>query len=167
MQVLCRCGRPLATGFERVVHGERGAYVEFTDAQIIQENLCLPEGTRWRLSSSIAYYDEYRTQCPCNEKVYHQRRTVKYADYKVGYWYVAQEACRGLEGLGMTDPYGLLRAIAKAEGELRQAEFNLRVATEEEVNALKTLQAARERMETARLAVEKARVRLEKIGKSR
>lgn len=77
-----------AHGYERVVLGGRGPYIEFTAEQLRPELLQLPTPQRWRLTSERAFYEEYRTD-PDQVMVYHQRRTVVYADYRVGYWYVS------------------------------------------------------------------------------
>jgi len=78
----------VANGFNRIVHGGRGAYVEFNDDQILKDVLYVPKKERWRLEpGSQAYYDEYRTSD--GVKVYHQKKTVTYADYKVGMWYIS------------------------------------------------------------------------------
>ena len=45
-------------------------------------NLHIPPDQRWRLRSDLANYIEHRTRDDANVKVYEQRRTVGYADYK-------------------------------------------------------------------------------------
>jgi hypothetical protein len=72
----------------RVVLGGRGPYIEFTAAQLRPERLQLPAAQRWRLTSDTAFYEEYRTILD-HVMVYHQRRPVEYADYRVGHWYVS------------------------------------------------------------------------------
>lgn len=94
-EVKCQCGIPIASDYQTIVHGKRGSYLEFTSEQIIQQNIWIPPEAQWRLLEKYqyAYYTEWRSKCKCNTKIYHQRRTVKYADYKVGLWYVAEEEC--------------------------------------------------------------------------
>ena len=88
-------GTLFAKGFERVVHGGRGDYVEFTKGQIIPQLL---------YKSSLSLFDEdqaskvpkfyYYWLIPINDacvKVYYQLATVKYADYKTGYYYVSPD----------------------------------------------------------------------------
>jgi hypothetical protein len=82
-------GLHIATGFVRVVIGGRGPYVEFSDGQVIKKAIFVPEGQRYRLSSSVCYYDEWRTRDSANVKLYHQKAPVGYADYLVGMWYIS------------------------------------------------------------------------------
>lgn len=84
-------GEYIASDYERVVYGGRGAYVEFSDLQLIRTNMYVPRKQSWRMDSpewnNKVYYDEYRTK-EGHIKVYHQKKLVDYADYKVGYWYI-------------------------------------------------------------------------------
>lgn len=86
-------GTLFAKGFERVVHGGRGDYVEFTRDQIVPQLL-------YKMSLSV--FDEQKANkepkfyyywlIPSTDemvKVYYQLAEVNYADYKVGYYYVA------------------------------------------------------------------------------
>ena len=79
----------LAVGFVRIVLGGRGAYVEFSKEHIQMENLHIPEDQMWRLTNDMAYYIEYHSRDAANTKVYHQKRPVDYADYKVGLFYIS------------------------------------------------------------------------------
>lgn len=87
--LLFKDGVPFASGYERVVHGGRGTYVEFLREQILvtlksKFNTFLPE----KIDKQPFYYyyliPEGRT-----EKIYWQINTVKYADYKIGYYYIS------------------------------------------------------------------------------
>ena len=82
-------GTILATGYRRIVAGERGAYIEFASENMYMENLQVPPDQKWRLGSDVAYYIEHRSLDGANVKVYEQRRTVGYADYKIGMFYIA------------------------------------------------------------------------------
>jgi len=82
-------GMLLATGYTRVVVGERGAYIEFAPEKMYMENLHIPSDQRWRLGSEKAFYIEYRSRDEANVKVYEQRRPVGYADYRINMFYVA------------------------------------------------------------------------------
>lgn len=72
-----------ASGFERVVHGDQGDYIELTRVQIK-----LPLLSRFRNKDWENYYWLFPLGFP-DVKVYKQRKTVKYADYKVGYYYIS------------------------------------------------------------------------------
>jgi len=82
-------GIPIATDFVRVVHGKRGSYYEFTAKHLesFRKNYSIPTNALWRRNSKHAYYIEYRTRD--NVKIYYQLKTVSYADYKVGMYYIS------------------------------------------------------------------------------
>ena len=79
----------IARKYERVVIGQRGPYVEFTPNQILCDKLFVPRNQLYRLSDPKIYYIEFRTNDSSNVKVYYQMRTVAYADYKIGCFYVS------------------------------------------------------------------------------
>lgn len=83
------CGTPIATSFIRIEHGGRGDYMEFKPSQIIWSNLYIPNYTLERTGKKYYYYLEYRTKDKCNVKVYHQKREVNYANYKIGMIYIS------------------------------------------------------------------------------
>lgn len=87
-QLYCvRCGLLLAKGYKRVVIGGRGPYIEIEPQHMELRNTI--HVADWRLSSPQAYYVELRSRCACNVKIYHQRRTVSYADYVPGLYYIS------------------------------------------------------------------------------
>lgn len=88
IDLFTKSGLKVATGYERIVIGGRGPYVEFSDDQVVQTNFLVPEDQKWRFTSSNSYYNEYRT-VQDNVKIYHQKKTVDYVDYKIGMWYIS------------------------------------------------------------------------------
>jgi len=82
-------GLLIANGYIRVVIGERGPYIEFAPEQIVHRNIFVPKKEKRRLENNIYYYDEYRSKDDSLVKLYLQKRTVKYADYKCGLWYIS------------------------------------------------------------------------------
>ena len=78
----------LATGYERVVIGKRGPYIEFNKTQINHEVIFIPEKELFRLEDQRVYYNEWRSKQD-HVKLYEQKRTVGYADYVIGMWYVS------------------------------------------------------------------------------
>lgn len=84
-----RTGLPVSQGFERIVIGERGPYVEFSGSDLYPYNFHIPQHEKYRLNSDVVYYIEYRTTDEANVKVYFQKKTVVYADYRVGFWYIS------------------------------------------------------------------------------
>lgn len=89
MRFISTGGLHLATGYLRVVIGKRGPYVEFHPRQIVWGNFCVPASESYRLKNRLVFYDEYRSLDPSWVKLYFQKRTVAYADYKVGLCYMS------------------------------------------------------------------------------
>ena len=101
---LAGSGRRLLEGYNRVVYGDGGPYVEFEGSMLVQEVRMVD-----RSAEQYRYYDTWFTAC--GVKLYCQRRTVVgkpnppqtgkyccnnnrvggYADYRVGKWYVAAD----------------------------------------------------------------------------
>lgn len=82
-----KSGTVVATSFNRIVCGGRGAYVEFDRADVSYAELTVPNDVAWRLTDTRAYFIELRTTD--GVKVYFQVRKVDYADYKPGKLYIA------------------------------------------------------------------------------
>jgi hypothetical protein len=78
----------LARGYLRVVIGKRGPYVEFSRDHIDWDAFSIPEYAKFRLTNNVVFYDEYRSVMD-NVMLYFQKRTVAYADYKVGLCYIS------------------------------------------------------------------------------
>jgi len=76
------CGHSIAKGYTRVVIGDRGPYVEFHPDQMKMDNIFIPLNQRHK------WFIEYRSKCDHKLFIYHQRKTVKYADYKIGMFYI-------------------------------------------------------------------------------
>lgn len=79
----------VAKGYQCIVIGGRGPYIEFSPEQIFRENVYIPENELKRIKNNIYYYIEYRTKDKAHVKIYFQKRVVDYADYKVGMFYVS------------------------------------------------------------------------------
>lgn len=78
----------IANSYRRVVIGQRGPYVEFSKNEIFEKELYIPKSQLYRLSDPKVYYIEFRT-IEGDAKVYYQMRSVAYADYKIGYFYIS------------------------------------------------------------------------------
>jgi len=85
-------GTHIATGYQRIVVGGRGAYIELSAEQINHAAFQIPANAEWRLTNPNAYYTEYRSDDAACVKLYHQRRLVDYADYRIGMYYLAPGA---------------------------------------------------------------------------
>lgn len=83
-------GTQICSGYDRIVVGDYGAFIEFSEEQIATKFIC-KHGEEFRLTDK-RYNCKYIWLTVDDEseiKVYHQLRTVKYADYKVGKYYVS------------------------------------------------------------------------------
>jgi len=100
--LLKKSGVQIATGFNRVVHGGRGAYVEFTPEQIDIDSMFIPKDKEWRLRHPKAYYIEYRT-LEDFVMVYKQKLEVDYADYIPGLFYISPIHLRNFDVCGTYD----------------------------------------------------------------
>ena len=92
MSFYTKAGTLIAEKCVRVVHGDRGDYMEFAHDQVVWEALEIPKDREFRLTDAWkdrVYYIEYRSKDEARVKVYDQRRTVAYANYKVGFVYIA------------------------------------------------------------------------------
>lgn len=90
-KLFTKSGELVATGYKRIVFGKRGPYIEFDKNQIIKDNIHLPAECSWRFLkkySDTIYYYEYRTKKDY-VKIYLQKKTVNYADYKIGLCYIS------------------------------------------------------------------------------
>lgn len=87
-KVYLKDGTLFAESFNRVVHGGRGDYVEFEKEQILVK-------LESKFNNDIehdkidTYYWWLVPSSSKDVKVYLQRKTVKYADYKIGKYYVS------------------------------------------------------------------------------
>jgi hypothetical protein len=96
-----KSGTMLVTGYERVVFGKRGPYLEMTEAQMVSRNLRHCDEQRH------VYFKEFRSTDDSNVMVYHQRRKVAYADYRVGMWYISPDDLVTQDGQPVIRPAGI------------------------------------------------------------
>lgn len=89
MHFYSKDGLLLATGYTRVVIGKRGPYVEFNKNHIEWGNFLMPESEVYRMTNGVSFYLEYRSKDVSNVMLYLQKRTVAYADYKIGMCYMS------------------------------------------------------------------------------
>ena len=79
----------VSNGYNRIVIGGRGPYVEFTEEQICFKAFHIPKDQLYRLTDKRVYYVEMRSIDFSNTKLYYQLQTVAYADYKIGMLYIS------------------------------------------------------------------------------
>lgn len=78
----------LSKGFERIVIGDYGAYIEINADQINIKALKIESGQAFRTRLDFkGKYIWYTTDA--GAKIYHQLRGVSYADYKPGKFYIS------------------------------------------------------------------------------
>jgi len=73
----------VSNGYNRIVIGDYGAYIEIAPELMIKDNICLKPGQEYRLTErykNVKYY-WYCLKEDLNFKIYYQRNTVTYADY--------------------------------------------------------------------------------------
>jgi len=79
----------LSIGYLRVVIGKRGPYVEFDKRHIQWNAFYMPTELEYRKESNVVFYEEYRSKDDSYTMLYLQKKTVAYADYKIGLLYVS------------------------------------------------------------------------------
>jgi len=84
-----KSGSFVASGYNRVVIGGRGPYIEF-ELKNLGQRLIIPDHARWRYSSDLVYYVEWQACSQTDKiKVYFQKKEVSYAGYKIGKYYIS------------------------------------------------------------------------------
>lgn len=86
-------GTLIASGYNRIVVGDYGAFVEFTPEQINQLCLCMKRGQEYRINDPN-YRDRVKyvwltATDDSDVKIYFQKKTVDYADYIPGMYYIS------------------------------------------------------------------------------
>ncbi len=83
-------------GYSRIVIGDYGAYVEIPLNKMILENLIVKPGEEYRFRPEYSNV-KYHWYCLKNNqdiKIYYQKKTVLYADYKPEMFYIAPDDLR-------------------------------------------------------------------------
>lgn len=91
--IYSKSGTLVATGYNRVVIGDYGAFVEFDKTQVVSQNIKVKAGQEYRYndeqySKNVKYlWLTAKDNSDC--KIYFQKKTVDYADYKVEMFYIS------------------------------------------------------------------------------
>ncbi|UKA04996.1 hypothetical protein [Photobacterium damselae] len=90
-------GMIITNGYERIVIGDFGAYIEFDRKQAVRENICGKKGQEYRYRdpnfiNQVKYF-WYTTKDNSDPKIYFQQKKVTYADYKIGKLYISPFEC--------------------------------------------------------------------------
>lgn len=83
----------IAIGYDRIVVGDYGAFIEIDPISIILPNICVKKNQEYRIfdsrySKNVKYF-WYTANDDSDIKIYYQKRTVDYADYRVGKYYIS------------------------------------------------------------------------------
>ena len=83
-------GLLICEGYERIVVGDYGAFIEFSEDQLAKRHIDIKEGQEYRLSDKYNVKYLWMTIKDTSDiKIYLQKNIVDYADYKVGMYYVS------------------------------------------------------------------------------
>lgn len=86
-------GTVIANGYTRIVIGDYGSFIEISPSQILMDKLHVREGQTYRIEdpryAEHVKYLWYTANDRSDVKVYLQKRTVEYADYKPWMIYVS------------------------------------------------------------------------------
>ena len=91
-------GTLLCSGYNRVVIGDYGAFIEFTSTQANKDVICVKKGQEYRIKDpkyrNNVKYLWYTIEDGSDIKLYWQLRKVSYADYNPKMFYVCpSEVC--------------------------------------------------------------------------
>lgn len=83
----------VCNGYERIVVGDYGAFIEFNPKQVSQSMFKIQEGQEYRINdpkySNNVKYEWLTTNDRSKIKIYKQKKTVSYADYRIGMFYIS------------------------------------------------------------------------------
>ena len=84
-------GSLICNGYDRIVIGDYGAYIEFSSEQANKDLFIIAPGQEYRLESrySNVKYIWLTIDDGSQIKIYYQKNTVSYADYKPQYYYIS------------------------------------------------------------------------------
>lgn len=92
------CGDLVCNGFDRIVIGDYGAYIEFSESQKSENGFTVIKGQEWRTDERYnnTKYDALTTNSFKHltlqqgaPLIYKQKKTVEYADYVIGKYYIS------------------------------------------------------------------------------
>lgn len=86
-------GTLISEGYNRIVIGDYGAFLEFGRSMLVIENIRVKEGQEYRMKDpkykNIVKFVWLTSKDDSDIKIYYQRRPVSYADYRLGMFYVS------------------------------------------------------------------------------
>lgn len=85
-------GSLICKGYNRIVIGDYGAFIEY-EKELANDNYVIKQGQEYRINdpkySKNVKYHWYTIDDNSNIKIYWQRKTVTYADYKKDMYYIS------------------------------------------------------------------------------
>lgn len=85
-------GSLICSGYDRIVIGDYGAYIEFSSEQANKDLFTIATGQEYRIDN-LRYANVKYAWLTINDgsqiKIYYQKNTVSYADYKPQYYYIS------------------------------------------------------------------------------
>ena len=86
-------GAVISFGYDRIVIGDYGAFIEFSESQANNGAFVVAPGQEYRITderySKNVKYNWLTINDKSNIKIYYQKRMVTYADYQPGRYYVS------------------------------------------------------------------------------
>lgn len=85
-------GELICSGYNRIVIGDYGAFIEFLPEQANKDAYRIKEGQEYRVNNPRYMYNvkyNWLTIEDTDLKIYEQKKTVAYADYKAGRYYIS------------------------------------------------------------------------------
>jgi hypothetical protein len=83
----------ICTGYNRIVIGDYGAFIEYDENQANKQVYCIQPGEEYRIYdpkySKNVKYIWFTIKDKSNIKIYYQKKKVSYADYKKGMYYIS------------------------------------------------------------------------------
>ncbi len=79
----------VANKYQRILFTIKGNFVEFSNKDIIHTSFYIRSNQLFRLSDSRVLYIQFNSNDDTDIKMYYQMRNVRYADFKMGYFYIA------------------------------------------------------------------------------
>ena len=97
--IFLKNGTKIANGYDRIVVGNYGAFVEIGEDKIVKDKFTTKIGEEYRETEKYAGRVKYfwKTVGDTEAKIYEQRQGVDYADYKAGKYYISPYEVMGKE----------------------------------------------------------------------
>lgn len=93
MALYSKDGTLIAKGYDRIVIGHYGAFIEISPDDMVMDNIVVKRGQEYRINnpkySERVKYQWFTARDRSDCKLYFQQKGVTYADYKPNKWYIS------------------------------------------------------------------------------